>query len=302
MHAGYGLFLCLVLVRLSVRTNQDALEAYFLTITGDYDVRTDDESLAHDPLTTSTPIEPSRFFRNEPVPLASSVVDDLTALASVVYALSVVILLFIFLAWITHYHAPCSSVITSVLSTITGLPEPIIRSVALCGSCCIWCEGTWLFRRIHQFNVCVSTRVRRFTSVTCKLMYDTICPCCQPPDTPSQRSIIGTLDYFLDVTEQFHVKCSSSRVIASEYHRHDRHSRCSETTFIQAHRHWSESALFFPCLEGPVLCHCRADVCPPDYSDNQSRLVSSIDDRHVDGKSRFSYSSCSAVEGQFEPF
>ena len=194
MHAGYGLFLYLILGRLFARTNQDTPDASFLTITDGYDVPTEDESLADVPLVTSTLIEPSRFFRNEPVPLASSVVDDLTALASVVYALSVVILVFIFLAWITHYHAPCSSVITSVLSTITGLPEPIIRSVALCGSCCVWCESTWLFRRIHQFNVCVSTRVGRFTSVTCKLIFDTICPCCQPPDTPSQRSIIGTLD------------------------------------------------------------------------------------------------------------
>jgi hypothetical protein len=135
--------------------------------------------------------EPLLFFQNEPVPLASSVVDDLTTLASAIYIISLIILLLLLLAWITHYNAPCSSIITSILSTITGLPEPIIHSVALCGLCCIWCEKTWLFRRIHQFNIWISKKIKQFVSVTCKVLYDTMCPCCRPPDTPSNRSIIG---------------------------------------------------------------------------------------------------------------
>lgn len=135
--------------------------------------------------------ESTRFFQNEPVPLAASVVDDLTTLASAVYIISLIVIIFIILAWITHYNAPCSSLITSVLSTITGLPEPIIHSVALCGSCCMWCERTWLFRRIHQFNVWISSKIQQFVSGSCKILYDTICPCCRPPDTPSNRSLIG---------------------------------------------------------------------------------------------------------------
>lgn len=131
------------------------------------------------------------FFQNEPIPLASSIVDDLTTLASAIYIVTVILVVFILLAWITHYNAPCSSMITSILSAITGLPEPIIHSVALCGSCCMWCETTWLFRRIHQFNRWISNKIKGFFSVTCKVLYDTICPCCQPPDTPSNRSIIG---------------------------------------------------------------------------------------------------------------
>lgn len=142
-------------------------------------------------LSSTTTTELVQFFQNEPIPLASSVVDDLTTLASAIYIISLFIIIFIFLAWITHYNAPCSSMITSILSTITGLPEPIIHSVALCGSCCVWCETTWLFRRIHQFNQWMSNKIKRFFSVTCKVLYDTICPCCRPPDTPSNRSIIG---------------------------------------------------------------------------------------------------------------
>ncbi|CAF1543943.1 unnamed protein product, partial [Adineta steineri] len=44
--------------------------------------------------------------------------------------------------------------------------------------------------RIHQFNIWISNRIKQFLSVTCKVLYDTVCPCCQPPDTPSNRSII----------------------------------------------------------------------------------------------------------------
>ncbi|CAF0747990.1 unnamed protein product [Adineta steineri] len=66
-------------------------------------------------------------------------------------------------------------------------------NIALCGSCCVWCEKTWLFRRIHQFNIWISNKIKQFLSVTCKVLYDTVCPCCQPPDTPSNRSIIGSL-------------------------------------------------------------------------------------------------------------
>ena len=139
----------------------------------------------------STTSQQILFFQNEPIPLASSIVDDLTTLASAIYIITLILIVFILLAWITHYNAPCSSMITSILSTITGLPEPIIHSVALCGSCCMWCETTWLFRRIHQFNKWISNKIKRFFSVTCKVLYDTICPCCQPPDTPSNRSIIG---------------------------------------------------------------------------------------------------------------
>lgn len=131
------------------------------------------------------------FFENEPIPLASSIVDDLTALGSTIYILSLILIVFILLAWITHYNAPCSSIITSIISTITGLPEPIIHSVALCGSCCVWCEHTWLFRRIHQFNLFLSKEITEFISETCKVFYDTICPCCRPVDTPSNRSLVG---------------------------------------------------------------------------------------------------------------
>ncbi|CAF4635733.1 unnamed protein product [Rotaria sp. Silwood1] len=144
-------------------------------------------------LKSSTKKESISFFKNEPVPLASSVVDDLTTLASAVYIISLIIIIFVLLAWITHYNAPCSSIIASILSAITGLPEPIIHSVALCGSCCMWCERTWLFRRIHQFNMWISSMIQKFISGTCKVLYDTICPCCRPPDTPSNRSIIGSL-------------------------------------------------------------------------------------------------------------
>lgn len=151
----------------------------------------DDSSAEDVSLHYSITTEPARFFQNEPIPLASSIVDDLTTLASAIYIISLFIIVFIFLAWITHYNAPCSSMITSILSTITGLPEPIIHSVALCGSCCVWCETTWLFRRIHRFNQWISNKIKQFFSVTCKVLYDTICPCCRPPDTPSNRSIIG---------------------------------------------------------------------------------------------------------------
>jgi hypothetical protein len=182
MHAGFGLFLFVVYICLPAQTNQDFRRHYSAIFRKRRNV----------PLDVSSKLtEPILFFQNEPVPLASSVVDDLTILASAVYIISLIVCVFVLLAWITHYNAPCSSIITSVLSTITGLPEPIIRSVALCGSCCIWCEGTWFFRRIHQFNVWTSNKIKQFVSGTCKVLYDTICPCCRPPDTPSNRSIIG---------------------------------------------------------------------------------------------------------------
>ncbi|UJR38309.1 hypothetical protein I4U23_030979 [Adineta vaga] len=146
-----------------------------------------------DSIQNSAETDKISFFQNEPIPLSSSLVDDLTTLASTVYIISFIIVIFILLAWITHYNAPCSSLITSILSTITGLPEPIIHSVALCGSCCVWCEKTWLFRRIHQFNIWMSNKIKQFLSGTCKVLYDTICPCCRPPDTPSNRSLIGSL-------------------------------------------------------------------------------------------------------------
>ena len=193
MYVGFGLFLFVSCIILFVQTNRHLHIRYH---------RLFRRHLVHYPLdgrlTDSLPIpsrhiQPTLFFQNEPVPLSPSVVDDLTILASAVYIISLVIVIFILLAWITHYHAPFSSVITSVLSTVTGLPEPIIRSVALCGTCCIWCETTWLFRRIHQFNIWASNKINRFISVTCKVMYDTVCPCCRPPDTPSNRSIIGKL-------------------------------------------------------------------------------------------------------------
>lgn len=150
-----------------------------------------DDKPVNSSLESSNRIEPFLLFQNEPLPLASSVVDDLTTLASTIYVISLIIIIFILLAWVTHYNAPCSSIITTILSTITGLPESIIHSVALCGSCCVWCEKTWLFRRIHQFNIWLSYQIKQFISGTCKVLYDTICPCCRPPDTPSNRSLIG---------------------------------------------------------------------------------------------------------------
>ena len=147
--------------------------------------------------------ETLHFFENEPVPLSASVVDDLTTLASAVYIVTLLIVVFILLAWVTHYNAPCSSMVTSLVSTVTGLPEPIIHSVAFCGSCCLWCEGTWLFRRVHHFNLWTSSRMIRLISGTCKMFFDTICPCCQPPDTPSNRSIIGKRSSSIDLPTLF---------------------------------------------------------------------------------------------------
>ncbi|CAF1341180.1 unnamed protein product [Adineta ricciae] len=150
-------------------------------------------SFGVDQADNSTSDGSTNFFQNEPIPLPSSLVDDLTTLASAVYIISFIIVIFLLLAWITHYNAPCSSLITSALSKITGLPESIVHSVALCGACCVLCEKTWLFRRIHQFNIWMSNKITQFLSGTCKVLYDTICPCCRPPDTPSNRSIIGSL-------------------------------------------------------------------------------------------------------------
>ena len=152
------------------------------------------------------------FFENEPVPLASSVVDDLTTLGSTIYLTSLILIVFVLLAWITHYHAPCSSLITSIFSTITGLPVPLIHSLALCGSCCLWCERTWLFRRIHQFNLFLSNKISAFLSGTCKLFYDTLCPCCRPPDTPSNRSIIGKNEHMVFFSP-------TNRIVQAHYHR-----------------------------------------------------------------------------------
>jgi len=189
MHVGFGLVLFVICIISSIQTNH-VLARHRSRI-----FRRHRESFPYDVslLDSSTTTEPILFFQNEPVPLASSVVDDLTTLASAIYIISLISIFFVLLAWITHYNAPCSSIITSILSTITGLPEPIIHSVALCGSCCVWCETTWLFRRIHQFNIWISNRIKQFVSGTCKILYDTICPCCRPPDTPSNRSIIGKL-------------------------------------------------------------------------------------------------------------
>ncbi|CAF1330671.1 unnamed protein product [Adineta steineri] len=181
MYAGFGLFLFIICFILLTHINQS------------FHHHSHDDIFLDRILISSTNVEPILFFQNEPIPIASSVVDDLTTLASAIYIISFIIIIFILLAWITHYNAPCSSLITSILSTITGLPEPIIHSVALCGSCCVWCEKTWLFRRIHQFNIWISNKIKQFLSVTCKVLYDTVCPCCQPPDTPSNRSIIGSL-------------------------------------------------------------------------------------------------------------
>lgn len=190
MHVGFVYILFVICIFLPIQTNQ-SLHRHHPRIFR----RQGESALSNDTLfdLSSTRPEPIVFFQNEPIPLASSIVDDLTTLASAVYIIFLIIIVFVLLAWITHYHAPCSSIITSLLSTITGLPEPIIHSVALCGSCCVWCETTWLFRRIHQFNVWLSNKIKRFVTVTCKVLYDTVCPCCQPPDTPSNRSIIGKI-------------------------------------------------------------------------------------------------------------
>ncbi len=191
MHAGFGLFLFVICIFIPIQTNQGFHRHYSQNSRKHRDISSYDDSLFDSSSVLLSKTEPLLFFQNEPVPLASSVVDDLTTLASAIYIISLIILLLLLLAWITHYNAPCSSIITSILSTITGLPEPIIHSVALCGLCCIWCEKTWLFRRIHQFNIWISKKIKQFVSVTCKVLYDTMCPCCRPPDTPSNRSIIG---------------------------------------------------------------------------------------------------------------
>lgn len=185
MHTSFVLLLFLFGTMLIEKTNQE-LSPY-------RDVSSNNDDA--DKILLSS-IRPVRFFENEPVPLSSSLVDDLTTLASVVYVLTLFVIVFILLAWITHYNAPCSSMVTSLVSTVTGLPEPIIHSVAFCGSCCLWCEGTWLFRRVHHFNLWMSNRVTRLVSRTCKMFFDRICPCCQPPDTPTNRSIIGKRSFF----------------------------------------------------------------------------------------------------------
>jgi hypothetical protein len=214
MHIGFGLILFVICIFLLIQTNQ-GLRRHRSRI-----FRRHRESSSHDDsfVDSSTRAEQLLFFQNEPVPLASSVVDDLTTLASAVYIISLIVIVFVLLAWITHYNAPCSSIIASLLSAITGLPEPIIHSVALCGSCCLWCETTWLFRRIHQFNIWMSNKIKQFGSVTCKVLYDSICPCCRPPDTPSNRSIIGKFQIYI-VLKLFQLY--SERIITSEYYRHD---------------------------------------------------------------------------------
>ena len=208
MYAGFGLFLFLICIFLAIQTNQSFRRHRSKILRKHRDIPLDDDGL----FDSSTITESNLFFQNEPVPLASSVVDDLTTLASAVYIISLIIIIFIVLAWITHYNAPCSSIITSILSTITGLPESIIHSVALCGSCCIWCEKTWLFRRIHQFNIWITSKIKQFVSTTCKILYDTICPCCQPPDTPSNRSLIGIFFSYITL-DLFHLY--STRIITS---------------------------------------------------------------------------------------
>lgn len=194
MYIGFDFFLLFICSILFVQSIQRSYHFQQRIFRRDIDVDFIPISLSS---TTTTTTKVLLFFQNEPVPLAPSVVDDLTILASTIYIISIMIVILVFLAWITHYNAPCSSMITSILSTITGLPEPIIRSVALCGACCVWCETTWLFRRIHQFNIWISSRINHLLSVSCKVTYDTICPCCRPPDTPSNRSIIGRLQFYL---------------------------------------------------------------------------------------------------------
>ena len=199
MYFGFGLVLFVTCVISWIQTNQVLYRQPARIFRRHRRSSGNDINLLNSSSILSTTAESLLFFQNEPVPLASSVVDDLTTLASAIYIISVIIIIFVFLAWITHYNAPCSSLITSILSAITGLPEPIIQSVALCGSCCVWCETTWLFRRIHQFNIWMSDRTKQFVSGTCKILYDTICPCCRPPDTPSNRSIIGKFETDLDL-------------------------------------------------------------------------------------------------------
>jgi hypothetical protein len=212
MHVGFSLFLFVICTFLSIQVNQGLQRHHPRIFRRHHDSSRHNVSLLASSSVSPTRTEPILFFQNEPVPLASSVVDDLTTLASTVYIISLIVIVFVLLVWITHYNAPCSSVITSILSAITGLPEPIIHSVALCGSCCIWCETTWLFRRIHQFNIWISNKIKQFVSGTCKVLYDTICPCCRPPDTPSNRSIIGKFQTYI-ILEWFHLY--SVRIIAS---------------------------------------------------------------------------------------
>jgi hypothetical protein len=218
MHAGFGPFLFVICIFLPLQTNQSFPRYHSGNSRTHRAISSHDDSLLDPSIVSSTVSEPNLFFQNEPIPLASSVVDDLTTLASAVYLIFLITVIFILLVWITHYNAPCSSFITSILSAITGLPEPIIHSVALCGSCCIWCESTWLFRRIHQFNVWISVKIKQFVSGSCKVLYDTICPCCRPPDTPSNRSLIGKLQTYI-VLKLFHFY--STRIIASKYYCND---------------------------------------------------------------------------------
>ncbi|CAF0719100.1 unnamed protein product [Adineta ricciae] len=188
MYSDFSVFLFVIFIflpRQSIQENSDQVHLFRkIRSISSFDI---------DQADNSTSDGSTNFFQNEPIPLPSSLVDDLTTLASAVYIISFIIVIFLLLAWITHYNAPCSSLITSALSKITGLPESIVHSVALCGACCVLCEKTWLFRRIHQFNIWMSNKITQFLSGTCKVLYDTICPCCRPPDTPSNRSIIGSL-------------------------------------------------------------------------------------------------------------
>jgi hypothetical protein len=218
MYFGFGLVLFVISIISSTRTNQVLYRQPSRIFRRHRRSSANDISLLDSSSILSTTTESLLFFQNEPVPLASSVVDDLTTLASAIYIISVIIIIFVLLAWITHYNAPCSSIITSILSTITGLPEPIIHSVALCGSCCVWCETTWLFRRIHQFNIWMSNRIKQFASGTCKILYDTVCPCCRPPDTPSNRSIIGKFETDL---HSILFSLYSVRLVASWYYCND---------------------------------------------------------------------------------
>lgn len=202
MHIGFVLILFVIYVFLLIQTDQTSRyhHQHFLISRKHLKRTIDDDDDAF--ITLPTPgLNPNIFFQNEPTPLDTSVVDDLTTLASATYIISVILIVFLLLVWITHYHAPCSSIITSLLSAVTGLPESVIHSVALCGSCCVWCETTWVFRRIHQFNIWLSNKIKQLFTRTCKILFDTICPCCQPPDTPTSRSIIGEI--FINIMLEF---------------------------------------------------------------------------------------------------
>ncbi|CAF0870986.1 unnamed protein product [Didymodactylos carnosus] len=101
------------------------------------------------------------FFDPEPVPISPQIVDDLTTLAAFFYSIILFGIVFTCLTCCTHFDAPCSSFFLTIVQTFTGLPEPVLRSVLLVGSCFKYLEKTATFQKVHQFNKWITHSIGR---------------------------------------------------------------------------------------------------------------------------------------------